>query len=69
MIPTGPPPSDVPEPPEKPRPIITGERPPALWAEAMEEIESLKKTVARLRKTVKDLESRVAALEASLGGH
>ncbi len=67
MIPTGPPPDSVPEPPEKPRPIVTGERPPPLWAQAMEEVEALKRKVARLTKSVKALDARVAALEQRAG--
>ena len=63
MIPVPRGPGDLPPTPEQPKPIVRGIEPASLALQAMQEIETLKETVAGLVKRLEALEHRVAGLE------
>lgn len=54
---------EIPQPPERGRPPTFGEPPSPLWADMKDELDSMKKAIADLRKTMEGLEGRVSALE------
>ena len=64
MIPVPRGPGDLPVPPEEPRPAVRGGEPVPLVFQALEELESLKRSLADLLKRFDGLEHRVSALEA-----
>lgn len=51
-------------PPEEPRPAVRRGEPVPLVVQALEEIETLKRTLSELVKRLEGVEHRVAALEA-----
>ncbi len=65
MIPIPRGPGDIPTPPEEPRPAQRGGGTPPLVLQALEEIDSLRKTLEGFVKRIEALEHRVAALESS----
>ncbi|MFQ6127429.1 MAG: hypothetical protein ACE5QW_00770 [Thermoplasmata archaeon] len=59
---------EIPQPPERRRPPIVGEPPSPLWADMKDELDSMKKAIADLRKRVEGLEGRVSVLEDAVRG-
>ena len=56
---------EIPQPPERGKPPTFGEPPSPLWADMKDELDSVKKAIADLRKTMEGLEGRVSALEGA----